>query len=85
MSKLSTLFTLTLLLSLCLTYASRPNLGFKALSSLHEDNIVGSKVSSVELDDDESCEGIEEEQECLTRRTLMAHLDYIYTQHKPKN
>ncbi|CAL5206116.1 unnamed protein product [Lathyrus oleraceus] len=83
MQKLGTLFTLTLLLSLCLTYASRFNLGFKDVSSLHED-IVGSKESSAELDD-ESCEGIEEEQECLTRRTLMAHLDYIYTQHKPKN
>lgn len=48
-------------------------------------DVGGSKVSSVDLDDDESCEGIEREQECLTRRTLMAHLDYIYTQHKPKN
>ncbi|GMI88306.1 phytosulfokine 4 precursor [Hibiscus trionum] len=31
----------------------------------------------VELED--SCEGIVEE-ECLTRRTLAAHTDYIYTQ-----
>lgn len=28
---------------------------------------------------DESCEGIGEE-ECMNRRTLVAHLDYIYTQ-----
>ncbi|KAK8656393.1 hypothetical protein V6N13_098346 [Hibiscus sabdariffa] len=32
-----------------------------------------------ELED--SCEGIvEEDEECLMRRTLAAHLDYIYTQ-----
>lgn len=83
MSKLVTLFTLALLLSLSLTSASRPNFVFKGVSSLHED-IVSSKASSVDLED-ESCEGVEGEQECLTRRTLAAHLDYIYTQHKPKN
>ncbi|KAM0057806.1 putative phytosulfokine [Helianthus debilis subsp. tardiflorus] len=30
---------------------------------------------------EEGCEGIGEE-ECLMRRTLVAHLDYIYTQKK---
>jgi len=29
--------------------------------------------------EDESCEGVKGEQECLTRSTLAAHLDYIYT------
>lgn len=35
-------------------------------------------------DGEVSCEGLEE-QECLMRRTLAAHVDYIYTQkhHKP--
>lgn len=35
-------------------------------------------------DGEVSCEGFEE-QECLMRRTLAAHVDYIYTQkhHKP--
>ncbi|XP_004498978.1 phytosulfokines-like [Cicer arietinum] len=80
MSKLSTIFTLVLLLSFTLTFASRPNLGFKGVSSLHEDVVVN-KALSEELDD-ESCEG---EEECLTRRTLAAHIDYIYTQNKPKN
>ncbi|KAH7660949.1 Phytosulfokine protein [Dioscorea alata] len=28
------------------------------------------------------CEGVEEE-ECLERRTLVAHTDYIYTQKEP--
>ncbi|KAE9586857.1 putative phytosulfokine [Lupinus albus] len=37
--------------------------------------------AKVELDN-ESCEGTED---CLMRRTLMAHLDYIYTEkHKPR-
>ncbi|CAJ2675322.1 phytosulfokines-like [Trifolium pratense] len=81
MSKLATLFSLVLLLSFSLTHSSRPNLGFKDVSSLREDH-VDSKASSVDLED-ESCD--EGEQECLTRRTLEAHLDYIYTQHKPKN
>ncbi|KAA3485637.1 phytosulfokines-like [Gossypium australe] len=31
------------------------------------------------LVEEDSCDGIEEE-ECLMRRTLAAHLDYIYTQ-----
>ncbi|KAI3665637.1 hypothetical protein L6452_44266 [Arctium lappa] len=30
---------------------------------------------------EEGCEGVGEE-ECLMRRTLVAHLDYIYTQKK---
>ncbi|XP_057449654.1 phytosulfokines-like [Lotus japonicus] len=30
---------------------------------------------------DRSCEGItEEEEECLNKKTLAAHIDYIYTQ-----
>jgi len=36
MSKLATLFTLALLLSLSITSASRPNFVFKGVSSLHE-------------------------------------------------
>lgn len=43
-------------------------------------------VKDVEVEkamEEESCEGVGEE-ECLKRRTLAAHLDYIYTQkHKP--
>ncbi|KAL4301740.1 hypothetical protein GQ457_10G020110 [Hibiscus cannabinus] len=35
-------------------------------------------VRKVESED--SCEGIVEEEECLMRRTLAAHTDYIYTQ-----
>ncbi|KAF7811096.1 Phytosulfokines 3 [Senna tora] len=40
-------------------------------------------IPNGDLEAEESCEGIGEE-ECLMRRTLTAHLDYIYTQkHKP--
>ncbi|KAH0458818.1 hypothetical protein IEQ34_011632 [Dendrobium chrysotoxum] len=46
------------------------------------------KPSSVQGFDEEnmdlSCDGVEEE-ECLMRRTLVAHTDYIYTQGKVHN
>nr|ABR17068.1 unknown [Picea sitchensis] len=33
---------------------------------------------------EENCSNIDEEEECLMRRTLAAHVDYIYTQeHNP--
>jgi hypothetical protein len=35
--------------------------------------------SSNASSEDESCESVGGEQECLSRRTLEAHLDYIYT------
>ncbi|TKY57913.1 Phytosulfokines 3 [Spatholobus suberectus] len=78
MSKVATFFTLALLLSFNLIYATRPHPSLNAVSSLHGD--VG--VTKAEIDD-ESCE--EKTEECLMRRTLAAHVDYIYTQkHKPK-
>ncbi|TKY57914.1 Phytosulfokines 3 [Spatholobus suberectus] len=73
MSKLATLFTLALLLSFNLIYASRPNSSLNSISSLHGD--VGATKAEI---DEESCE--EGTEECLARRTLAAHLDYIYTQ-----
>ncbi|KAJ6335304.1 hypothetical protein OIU76_007425 [Salix suchowensis] len=73
MSKL-TLLTVALLLSFALTYAGRPQqvLSDDSLDAMAEEAaVVG------------SCEGPGEE-ECLMRRTLAAHVDYIYTQkHKP--
>jgi len=41
--------------------------------------------SSNASSEDDSCEGVEGEQECLTRRTLAAHLDYIYTNSTPNH
>lgn len=40
-------------------------------------------VEAKQVEMEEICKGVGEE-ECLMRRTLAAHLDYIYTQnHKP--
>lgn len=87
MAKFTTLFTiaaLLLLLSSELTSAVRPEPAFSnnALkTSQHQE--VEADNNNVE-DGEVSCEGLEE-QECLMRRTLAAHVDYIYTQkhHKP--
>ncbi|GMY17458.1 phytosulfokines 3-like [Fagus crenata] len=79
MSKLNTLFTITLLLSLVLTYAARPE------PTLAGDSNVRTSHGDVEADNieaDENCEGLGEE-ECLMRKTLGAHVDYIYAL-KPK-
>ncbi|XVE49356.1 hypothetical protein DITRI_Ditri01bG0077000 [Diplodiscus trichospermus] len=39
-----------------------------------------SEADKVQVPLEDSCEGNEEEEECLMRRTLAAHVDYIYTQ-----
>ncbi|XP_052202801.1 phytosulfokines 5-like [Diospyros lotus] len=70
MSKfVTTLFLLALLLSPMLSHAAaRPMAMAKA-------QLKGTEVDAGE----DSCEEVEKE-ECLMRRTLAAHLDYIYTQ-----
>ncbi|CAK7347397.1 unnamed protein product [Dovyalis caffra] len=74
MCKLATLFTVALLLSFTLTYAARPQ-------PVLSDDSLDFKADEAAVV--ESCEGLGEE-ECLMRRTLAAHVDYIYTQkHKP--
>ncbi|GMJ15272.1 phytosulfokine 4 precursor [Hibiscus trionum] len=70
MSKLCTLFIAALVFSFMLSNAARPDPTF-ALTQ-HEG-----------VEADENCQGVAEE-ECLMRRTLAAHVDYIYTQnHTP--
>ncbi|KAF2283791.1 hypothetical protein P3X46_012620 [Hevea brasiliensis] len=80
--KVATLFILvTLILSSTapLTYSARHEPGF-SIGSLAKDQ--QQDVDEAEVVE-ESCEGAGEEQ-CLMRRTLAAHIDYIYTQkHKP--
>ncbi|KAI3414572.1 Phytosulfokine-beta [Psidium guajava] len=78
MAKLVALFLIISLL-LCSTsaFGGRPEPAFpqeQPMTSRHE-RVEAEHVEGVE----ESCEGVGEE-ECLTRRTLAAHLDYIYTQ-----
>ncbi|KAI5581267.1 hypothetical protein POPTR_007G006800v4 [Populus trichocarpa] len=80
--KVTTLFLIvSLLLCSTLTYAARPEPGFPNGSlAKNQQKVVDAEHAEVM---EESCEGVGEE-ECLMRRTLAAHTDYIYTQkHKP--
>ncbi|KAK1423438.1 hypothetical protein QVD17_18741 [Tagetes erecta] len=54
-----------------------------ALSTARPEPITTTTTTAPSKGDEveEGCEGIGEE-ECLMRRTLVAHLDYIYTQKK---
>ncbi|XWS14816.1 hypothetical protein CRYUN_Cryun35bG0041000 [Craigia yunnanensis] len=75
MSKLCTLFIAALLLNFMISYAARPEPAFP----LTQNEV----VEAEKVDIDENCQGVGKE-ECLMRRTLAAHVDYIYTQkHKP--
>ncbi|KAI4298589.1 hypothetical protein L6164_032129 [Bauhinia variegata] len=69
------------LLLFTLTHAARPG---PVASSAVIPKVTQSEILEADkVNVEESCEGIGEE-ECLMRRTLAAHVDYIYTQkHKP--
>ncbi|AES94502.1 putative phytosulfokine [Medicago truncatula] len=76
MNKIAALFFMTLFLSCMLTHSSRPEPSFQ------KESMVATQKLDVDAVD-KICEEIEEE-ECLMRRTLVAHTDYIYTQkHNP--
>ncbi|KAL8154055.1 hypothetical protein V2J09_011815 [Rumex salicifolius] len=70
MSSKLTIFIFFLLASSIISFAARPE-------PIQPKN----KHKGVEIEDfnDESCDGLDKD-ECLMRRTLVAHLDYIYTQ-----
>ncbi|KAI6695070.1 hypothetical protein NL676_022780 [Syzygium grande] len=83
MAKITTLF-LTSLLVLCMISScfARHEPVFLDVTPVETDC---AGVETKHDDDllDESCKGVGEE-ECLVRRTLAAHIDYIYTQkHNP--
>ncbi|KAL4367578.1 hypothetical protein GQ457_05G013870 [Hibiscus cannabinus] len=70
MGKIASLFVLTLLLS-SLSYAAR---------TVPNESLTKTQAQvAVETEAEDSCQGIAED-DCLMRRTLAAHLDYIYTQ-----
>ncbi|KAF3434516.1 hypothetical protein FNV43_RR21601 [Rhamnella rubrinervis] len=73
-----------LLLFFSLTCRSRPEpAGFSGANSPLKVQHVDDDHETEKVMVEESCEGVGEE-ECLMRRTLAAHIDYIYTQkHKP--
>uniref|UniRef100_A0A0D9VRK7 Phytosulfokine n=1 Tax=Leersia perrieri TaxID=77586 RepID=A0A0D9VRK7_9ORYZ len=70
-SKLAALFLMAILLCLICTrsQAARPEPGSRDHKSQEEPEAI-------------ECHGGEAEEECLMRRTLVAHTDYIYTQGK---
>ncbi|XP_019239598.1 PREDICTED: phytosulfokines-like isoform X2 [Nicotiana attenuata] len=81
MSKASaSFFFIILLLSVALSYAARPEPTFHEATlsnNIQNQDVVEPK----QVGKEESCKGVKEE-ECLERRTLAAHLDYIYTQNQ---
>ncbi|MBA0833980.1 hypothetical protein Gotur_031416 [Gossypium turneri] len=88
MAKLATFFFLTLLLVSTLSFAARSGPAFPNQSAPTKTQAKGITVVETEVEQsteavEDSCQGVGEE-ECLMRRTLAAHVDYIYTQnHKP--
>lgn len=72
MAKLSTLFIIALLLIFTLTCAARPEATM--VKTQQKDYGERERIEIVE----ERCGGVSKE-ECLMRRTLVAHIDYIYT------
>ncbi|KAI7727357.1 hypothetical protein M8C21_003503 [Ambrosia artemisiifolia] len=69
------LLILALLLCLNPSYDARP----APTAITKHQNKDGVETAKIEIE--EGCEGINED-ECLMRRTLVAHIDYIYTQKK---
>ncbi|XVF43326.1 hypothetical protein PTKIN_Ptkin02bG0031800 [Pterospermum kingtungense] len=68
----SFIFLIMALLLLRVTAQSRP------LSTPHSHTPVSSPESS--LIGDDGCKSMDGDEECLIRRSLAAHTDYIYTQ-----
>ncbi|KAL1317062.1 hypothetical protein HN51_069177 [Arachis hypogaea] len=66
---------------LTLAYAGRPAPATAPGSASCFD--VSSNIQNEVLEEKDTCEGMGKE-ECLMRRTLAAHIDYIYTQKKQK-
>ncbi|KAH6767044.1 hypothetical protein C2S52_018027 [Perilla frutescens var. hirtella] len=66
------IITLFLFLTLSGDVIARPEPNFSGVTPV--------EIHSKGGVDEENCGGGEGEEECLRRRTLEAHLDYIYTQ-----
>ncbi|RZC44427.1 hypothetical protein C5167_037376 [Papaver somniferum] len=78
MSKIASVSVIILVIFfVSLAHAARPE------PTVLPNNSLAESQQDVEVDDDLefSCNGVGEE-ECLRRKTLMAHVDYIYTQKK---
>ncbi|GKB20830.1 phytosulfokines 3 [Tanacetum coccineum] len=76
---LTTLCTISILLLSMLCYSvGRPAPAFSNVSLVETDH---SAEEMSKGDVEENCKG-DGEEDCLMRRTLVAHVDYIYTQNK---
>ncbi|KAK1410332.1 hypothetical protein QVD17_36867 [Tagetes erecta] len=63
---------------LALLLCSKPSCAARPIAN---DSTVTKHQTKGGVEIEERCEGIDED-ECLMRRTLVAHIDYIYTQNK---
>ncbi|GMH14858.1 hypothetical protein Nepgr_016699 [Nepenthes gracilis] len=81
MAKFTGLVLIALLLCSALTYAARPEPSLRRTSPAESQHRDIDGVAGEFVDDNETCAGVNEE-ECLMRRTLVAHTDYIYTQNQ---
>ncbi|CAI8604800.1 unnamed protein product [Vicia faba] len=77
-SKVSPSLCLIMFFLLFLTFTYATKLG-PVSSPIISTNTQYEVLEDEKLDIEESCEGINED-DCLMRRTLVAHTDYIYTQ-----
>ncbi|KAF7849167.1 hypothetical protein BT93_C0514 [Corymbia citriodora subsp. variegata] len=82
MAKIKTLLLTSLLLCAISSCFARPEPVFLDVTPVETES-VGIEMKHDDELLDASCKGVGEE-ECLVRRTLAAHIDYIYTQkHNP--
>ncbi|KAJ0260438.1 Phytosulfokines 2 [Hirschfeldia incana] len=84
MANFSALLTITLLLCSTLMCTARPDPTFSASITIITADPLEKSIEG-KLDDvaEENC-GADDE-DCLMRRSLVAHVDYIYTQKQKKN
>ncbi|KAG7567342.1 Phytosulfokine [Arabidopsis thaliana x Arabidopsis arenosa] len=85
MAKVSALLTIALLLCSMLMCTARPEPAISVSIATAADPYNMEKKIEGKLDDmvEEICGS--DDEDCLMRRTLVAHTDYIYTQKKKKN
>nr|CAK22422.1 phytosulfokine-alpha peptide precursor [Beta vulgaris] len=71
-------FTTLLIIVMLVCFASTETCVARTIPAFHHEDM---DFENLKVDDNKSCQGVNEE-ECLMRRTLVAHTDYIYTQHQ---
>ncbi|KAG2297842.1 hypothetical protein Bca4012_009031 [Brassica carinata] len=72
-------FTLVLLLSMASSFISRED-GFATLKQSPSSSRISTHESRKGDGDGVECKSSDSEEECLVKKTVAAHTDYIYTQ-----